>query len=201
MAVVNTNISASLAQASLARNERALSKAMEQLSTGKKINTAADDAAGLARPMVEGLVIRVRTYLHQRVEALHIRGLQRGAIDHGFAGRDALEDAAAHAVDLGARLRRRKPSPLAYQHEHLAQVLFLRRETHRAGDATRFPDVQVQLARVLRPADVKQTLLMIRVVPVRHEQVPPNQVRELVKRRRVRRRERHAHRASGQRRE
>jgi flagellin len=48
MAVVNTNISASLAQASLARNERALSKAMEQLSTGKKINTAADDAAGLA---------------------------------------------------------------------------------------------------------------------------------------------------------
>ena len=48
MAVVNTNISASLAQASLAKNERALSKAMEQLSTGKKINTAADDAAGLA---------------------------------------------------------------------------------------------------------------------------------------------------------
>ena len=46
--MVNTNISASLAQASLARNERALSKAMEQLSTGKKINTAADDAAGLA---------------------------------------------------------------------------------------------------------------------------------------------------------
>ena len=45
MAVVNTNISASLAQASLAKNERALSKAMEQLSTGKKINSAADDAA------------------------------------------------------------------------------------------------------------------------------------------------------------
>ena len=48
MAVVNTNISASLAQASLAKNERALSKAMEQLSTGKKINSAGDDAAGLA---------------------------------------------------------------------------------------------------------------------------------------------------------
>jgi flagellin len=48
MAVVNTNISASLAQASLAKNDRLLSKAMEQLSTGKKINTAADDAAGLA---------------------------------------------------------------------------------------------------------------------------------------------------------
>lgn len=48
MAVVNTNISASLAQAALAKNERMLSKAMEQLSTGRKINTAADDAAGLA---------------------------------------------------------------------------------------------------------------------------------------------------------
>ncbi len=48
MAVVNTNIQASFAQAALAKNERLLSKAMEQLSTGRKINTAADDAAGLA---------------------------------------------------------------------------------------------------------------------------------------------------------
>jgi len=48
VAVVNTNISASISQASLAKNERLLSKAMEQLSTGKKINSAADDAAGLA---------------------------------------------------------------------------------------------------------------------------------------------------------
>jgi len=48
MAVVNTNISASIAQAALARNERELSAAMEQLSTGKKINSASDNAAGLA---------------------------------------------------------------------------------------------------------------------------------------------------------
>ena len=48
MAVVNTNISASIAQAALARNERELTAAMEQLSTGKKINSAADNAAGLA---------------------------------------------------------------------------------------------------------------------------------------------------------
>jgi len=48
MAVVNTNIAASLAQASLMRNERALGTAMEQLSTGKKINSAGDNAAGLA---------------------------------------------------------------------------------------------------------------------------------------------------------
>jgi len=48
MAVVNTNIGASLAQAALIKNQRALDTAMEQLSTGSKINSAADDAAGLA---------------------------------------------------------------------------------------------------------------------------------------------------------
>ncbi len=48
MAVVNTNIGASVAQAALMRNERALNTAMEQLSTGKKINSAGDNASGLA---------------------------------------------------------------------------------------------------------------------------------------------------------
>ena len=48
MAVVNTNISASIAQNALAKNDRTLNQAMEQLSTGSRINSAADDAAGLA---------------------------------------------------------------------------------------------------------------------------------------------------------
>lgn len=48
MATVNTNVNASIAQAALSRNERSLSSAMQQLSTGKKINSAADDASGLA---------------------------------------------------------------------------------------------------------------------------------------------------------
>ena len=48
MAVVNTNISASVAQSALIRNERAMSTAMERLSTGQRINSAGDDAAGLA---------------------------------------------------------------------------------------------------------------------------------------------------------
>ena len=48
MSVVNTNVSASIAQAALAKNNRSLGTAMEQLSTGKKINSAGDNAAGLA---------------------------------------------------------------------------------------------------------------------------------------------------------
>ena len=48
MAVVNTNISASVAQNALDKNERSMNTAMERLSTGKRINGAKDDAAGLA---------------------------------------------------------------------------------------------------------------------------------------------------------
>ena len=48
MAVVNTNIGASVAQAALVKNQRDLSSAMQQLSTGQKINSAADNASGLA---------------------------------------------------------------------------------------------------------------------------------------------------------
>jgi flagellin len=48
MSVINTNVKSLVAQNALTVNNRSLSKAMEQLSTGKRINTASDDAAGLA---------------------------------------------------------------------------------------------------------------------------------------------------------
>jgi len=48
MSVINTNISALNAQQSLSVNSRSMSKAMQELSTGKRVNTAADDAAGFA---------------------------------------------------------------------------------------------------------------------------------------------------------
>ena len=48
MSVINTNTKSIVAQNALTVNNRAMSKAMEQLSTGKRVNTAADDAAGLA---------------------------------------------------------------------------------------------------------------------------------------------------------
>jgi flagellin len=48
MTVINTNNNSTIAQNALTANNRSLSKAMEQLSTGKRINGAADDAAGLA---------------------------------------------------------------------------------------------------------------------------------------------------------
>jgi len=48
MTVVNSNISAVAAQRAMAINQRDLTSAMTQLSTGKRINGSADDAAGLA---------------------------------------------------------------------------------------------------------------------------------------------------------
>jgi len=48
VAIINSNISALRAQASLSANQVQLNKAMERLSTGVRINSAKDDAAGLA---------------------------------------------------------------------------------------------------------------------------------------------------------
>jgi len=48
MTVINTNIKALYTQAALKSSERASQSAMQQLSTGKRINSSKDDAAGLA---------------------------------------------------------------------------------------------------------------------------------------------------------
>ena len=48
MASINTNMSANIASNSMTRNERSMSSTMERLSTGLRINSAKDDAAGLA---------------------------------------------------------------------------------------------------------------------------------------------------------
>ena len=65
MAVVNTNVNASIAQNALFRNERQMNTAMERLSTGQRINSAADDAAGLAissrmTSQIRGLDVGIR---------------------------------------------------------------------------------------------------------------------------------------------
>ena len=52
MAVINTNSSATIAANALVKNEREINKAMNQLSTGSRINRAADDAAGLGVSIV-----------------------------------------------------------------------------------------------------------------------------------------------------
>jgi flagellin len=56
--VVNTNVASMNAQRSLASSGKDLQQAMERLSTGSKINSAADDAAGFA--IAESMTAQVR---------------------------------------------------------------------------------------------------------------------------------------------
>ena len=48
MATINTNMAANVAANAMTRNERSMGATMERLSTGLRINSAKDDAAGLA---------------------------------------------------------------------------------------------------------------------------------------------------------
>ena len=56
--IVNTNIASMNAQRSLYASSKEVSTAMERLSTGLKINSAADDAAGFA--IAESMTAQVR---------------------------------------------------------------------------------------------------------------------------------------------
>ena len=65
MTVINTNTSSMIARDAISRNDRAMSQSMERLSTGLRINSAKDDAAGLAisdrmSAQVSGLNMAVR---------------------------------------------------------------------------------------------------------------------------------------------
>jgi flagellin len=65
MTVINTNTAATLTANALTKNERAMNQTMERLSTGQRINSAADDAAGLAissrmTSQINGLNMAVR---------------------------------------------------------------------------------------------------------------------------------------------
>ncbi len=92
MAVINTNIAATVTANSMKTNARAMETSMERLSTGKRINSASDDAAGLA----------IETRMTSQ-----IRGLQqaaRGAND-GIALLQTADGAVAEMGNMFQRMR------------------------------------------------------------------------------------------------
>ena len=90
MTVINTNIGATITANSLAKNERAMNTAMERLSTGKRINSAADDAAGLA--------------ISQRLNA-QVKGLDQAARNSNDAI-SMLQTADGAAIEITNMLQR-----------------------------------------------------------------------------------------------
>ena len=90
MTVINTNMNALFAKNALTINARSMSGAMEQLSTGQRINSAKDDAAGLA--------------ISDKMTS-QIRGLQQ-AINNGNDAISLLQTAEGSMVQQTAMLQR-----------------------------------------------------------------------------------------------
>ena len=90
--VVNTNIGSLNAQRSLANSSNELATAMERLSSGKKINSAADDAAGFA--------------IAERMTA-QVRGLNMATknANDGLAMLATIENATNDVTDMLQRIR------------------------------------------------------------------------------------------------
>ena len=148
MTVINTNVGALTAQAAMSKNNANLESAIERLSTGLRINSAADDAAGSS--------------IANKLES-QIRGLNqaiRNASD-GQAMIDTAEGAQKEVVNLLQRLRQlavqssndtNSATDRLYLEKEADQILA---EINRIGDQTRwngmklldgtFDDVQLQV--------------------------------------------------------
>jgi flagellin len=90
MTVINTNIAASITANAMKSNQRAMETTMERLSTGMRINSAADDAAGLA--------------IGSKMES-QIRGLSQ-AIRNANDGISMIQTADGAAIEIGDMLQR-----------------------------------------------------------------------------------------------
>jgi len=122
---INTNVAALIGQRNISRTERALSKALERLSSGLRINRAADDPAGLAiaerqRAQMSGLNQAIEnvergTSLVQTAEAaidevstllIHMRELAIDAANDAVHDADSLAALQAEVTDALATLTR-----------------------------------------------------------------------------------------------
>ena len=90
MSVINTNIAASVTANSMRENQRTMENTMERLATGKRINSASDDAAGLA--------------IGERMES-QIRGMQQASRNSNDAI-SMIQTADGAAIEIGEMLQR-----------------------------------------------------------------------------------------------
>lgn len=90
MTVINTNIKAITAQNALIANQRDLSSVMQQLGTGQRINSAADDAAGLA----------IRNKMTSQIRSLDM------AVKNANDGISLLQTADAASSELASMLQK-----------------------------------------------------------------------------------------------
>ena len=131
MTVINTNIAASVTANAMKENARVMENTMERLATGQRINSASDDAAGLA--------------IGSRMEA-QIRGLSQGVRNANDAI-SLLQTVDGAAIEIGDMLQRMRElsvqatngtndaSDIANLNKEFAQ---LATEIDRVADDTKF---------------------------------------------------------------
>jgi flagellin len=136
MTVINTNVKSLISQNALSKNNRALSAAMEQLSTGRRINSAKDDAAGLA--------------ISSRMTS-QIRGLDQ-AVRNGNDGISMLQTAEGALIEVTNMLQRMRelsvqsandtyaPQDRGYLDQEFQQ---LKDEVHRISRATQWNGMNI----------------------------------------------------------
>ena len=90
MTVINTNIAASITANAMKSNQRVMEQTMERLSTGMRVNSASDDAAGLA--------------IGSKMES-QIRGLQQG-VRNANDGISMIQTADGAAEEIGNMFQR-----------------------------------------------------------------------------------------------
>ena len=90
MTIINTNIAASVTANAMRGNQRTMENTMERLATGKRINSASDDAAGLA--------------IGERMES-QIRGMQQASRNSNDAI-SMIQTADGAAIEIGEMLQR-----------------------------------------------------------------------------------------------
>ena len=100
MTVVNTNVKSLVAQDSLIKSGRSLSTAMERLSTGKRINSAKDDAAGLSisnrmDAQIRGLTMAVKN----ANDGISLMQTAEGALDEVTNSLQRMRELAVQAVN------------------------------------------------------------------------------------------------------
>ena len=95
---INTNIASMTAQRAMLNSNSALETSFERLSTGKRINSAVDDAAGLAiGKELESRVSGLNQAIRNTNDGISIIQIAEGALDEGTTILQRLRDLAVQA--------------------------------------------------------------------------------------------------------
>jgi flagellin len=97
---INTNIASMTAQRSFMNSNAALETAFERLSTGKRVNSAVDDAAGLAiGKELESRVSGLNQAIRNTNDGISIIQIAEGALDEGTTILQRMRDLAVQAAN------------------------------------------------------------------------------------------------------